>query len=91
MDTAASHDIHVHLYDNIILKFRRVESGLYMLHHTHHSNNNNIGVTNYSMLNLVSENEQHFTSREISLADVVCDLYQSITMPGYAKFHRLVD
>lgn len=88
LDTASSDDICVHLEDSVVLRFKRVDSGLYMLHH---SNNNNIDVTHYSMLNLVSTNKSNYTPREITQADAARELYQCITMPGYGKFHRLLD
>ena len=50
------------------------------------SNINNVKVSRYSFLNLVSSNKKSFTKDEVKRADLAKQLYQYLGAPGYSKF-----
>ena len=69
-DTAISNSIFVHLDNGKKMEFKEIQSGLYMWNPIGESNINNVKVSRYSFLNLVSSNKKSFTKDEVKRADL---------------------
>ena len=63
MDSMIENCIDVHMGEGNILKFKEVESGLYMLMNKFSANLNKKKVSDYSFLTLVKSNKAKFTNR----------------------------
>ena len=70
--------MNVHLKDGQILKFKEVESSLYMFCPIIRSKHSNEKASSYSFLDLVNGNTSNFTRREVKMADMARALYTRI-------------
>ena len=77
----------MHVSDDTILKFKQVSSGLFLLE----DNTINDLVSNYSFLQLISENKSNFSKRELAKADEARTLYKYLGRPGYATMLCLLE
>ena len=89
-DTSVSNSIFVHLEDGRQMEFKEIQSGLYMWRPNSKVNLNNVKVSRYSFLNLVSTNKNMFTNEEIKRANLAKRLYQHIGAPWYSKFIKMI-
>ena len=89
VDTSLENAICVHLDDGGVLKFKEVESGLYLLSSKNNLTNQKISA--YSFLNLVKANKSDFTKRQLKRADLARDFRRKIGYPGYRKYFMLLE
>ena len=71
------------------MNFSETGSGLYLFK-PNDNNHSNREITNYSILELVDNNQALFTRRQIDAADQAKQLYQHLGMPGYRRFFRML-
>ena len=84
MDTSVADAIFVHINSTTSIRFDCVRNGLYMADFS--SRKVNSSVTDYTM-STVSENQSHFTRREIEGADRARTLIKHL---GYPSYNHLV-
>ena len=89
VDTSVENTICVHMDDGKVLKFKEVESGLYLLSSTDKFSNQKISA--YSYLTLVKANKSDFTKRQLKRADIARDFRRKIGYPGYRKYFKLLE
>ena len=89
-DTNIETTINVHINKNHIIKFREVESGLY-IYNTENTLRNNNTPLGHSFLNLTTENMSNFTNSQIRQAERAKKLYTAIGMPSYDKYMDLLN
>ena len=76
MDTDVEVAINVHMKNWQTLKFKEIESGLYMFYLIIKDKHIKSKVREYSVLTLVSANKSNFTRHEIQMTDSARDLYR---------------
>ena len=89
-DTNAEAAINVHISKNHTIKFKEVESGLYIYNMEDTTKDNN-GPLGHSFLNLTSENMSNFTKSQIRQAERAKKSYTAIRMPSYDKYISLLN
>ena len=87
MDISNESAMCVHQLDGSIMKFVEHPSGLYVFAP---SNESNIPITVYTMINTVAEQKKMFTRREVSAADIARTLYRKIGRPSEAEFQHII-
>ena len=71
-----------------MLRFKEVESGLYLLRRNNNTNNK---VSAYSFLTLVRVNKENFTNRQVKRDDVAREFRKQLSYLGYQKYFRLLE
>ena len=89
VDTSVENAICVHMDDGKVLKFKEVESGLYLLSSIDNFSNQKTNA--YSYLTLVKANKSDFTKRQLKRADIAGDFRRKIGYPGYRKYFKLLE
>ena len=87
-DTDQANEIVVHLGEGKEMKFKEVESGLYLYSIKEKDNSTKQKVSSYSFLTLVTANKSLYTSRQLKRAEEARKLYEHLGMPGYRKFFK---
>jgi hypothetical protein len=89
VDTGVEAAICVHLDDGKVLKFKEVESGLYLLSSSDKFTKQKVSA--YSYLTLVKANKSNFSKRELRRADIAREFRRRLDYPGYRKYFKLLE
>ena len=90
MDTSIGKSIFVYLPDGRTFEFKQFENGLYYFDTSAANNSNNSPVTDYLMLQTVSNNKKYFTRDEIKGADLSRKYQEYLFYPGTKSLNKYV-
>jgi len=86
MDTSIEPAMLVHRRDGTIMRFKEMESGLYV----YDSNGSSARVIDYTFVSTVAKNKSMFTRRQVLDADRARELYRTIGRPSEAAFQDIL-
>ena len=88
MDTIVENFINVHVKEGKGIKFKEVNTGIYLT--SRNNSNNDRKFSAYSYLTLVSANKTEFTKRQVERSDGARDFRRRLGYPRYKRFFKLL-